>query len=272
MTAGVQSVLLDDAIYIHGEYRSFDEKYVLYKYSITKKSWYKLRTKAAGYALATYESKVVMIGGVLPTQCLHQETYNETSVVLDDDCGLEEKLNSALQQVPDLGDKFKFKNACAVSEGEVLIVIGVEEQKGRCNEILVSLKLFNGSRWSFGESTIKTNIDLYCNKTLHILNGEVYMAFYRPHNIDKLFRTSLKSLMHPSDEGASHWNEIEKASEGNCYHLTILGNHLIRTGVCGRMLRVYAYLPSSTKWVKVEDLPIALQFVTCCWSSLTIPY
>ena len=262
MTAGVQIVHLEDAIYM-GRSNNFGSTGVLYKYHMVKKSWNKLQTKAAGYALATYRSKVVMIAGILSKQS--QDAYNESVTVLDDDCGLEEKLNSSLQQAENVGDYFKFKNGCAASDGDYLIAIGGKgpELSLGTNQRGLRLRVFDGEKWSFATATLNSNMDLGSMHywTLHVLNDEVYAAIYDSCSIRKVFHTPLESLKGTSDGNMCQWNQVDDCY-GN-YHLAVLGNHLVRLRVSGGVLQIYAYLPSSSKWVNVENVPIALQCVTC---------
>ena len=231
---------------------------MLYKYSIIKRSWYKLRTEAAGYALATYQSKVVMIGGLLPMQPPSRDTYNKAVVVLDDQFRLGENLNSALKQDPNIHNQFKFKNACAVGTGRFLIIVGAVYSSDKW------LLVYDGQGWKSGTVILKADVELNSSSswTLHILSGELYMACYDSCYRD-VFHTSLESLVNASDGSESHWNVIENAPGRNRPCTMTLGNHLIMMDTCGDMLNIYAYLPISSKWVKVEDVPIALQCLTC---------
>ena len=133
-----QSVLLNDTLYI-----SDPDHPVLYKYNMSMKSWYTLQTEVSNYALATYCSKVVLIGGLKGRAC-----SEKCVTVLDDTNNLEDKLNSAITDP----DKYRFKNARAASDGEYLIVIDEGTMTIRNGHQFVdctvkTVRVFNGKMW-----------------------------------------------------------------------------------------------------------------------------
>ena len=125
-----QSAYLDESVYISNSTTSSycSNNSVLHVCRVKKQSYCKFATPTEGYALAVYQSKIVLIGGDKPYQGRSNydpQKYRMISV-LDDDCGLEEKLKSALDSVrPKSRYVYEIgKNACAVGEGDLLIVIG----------------------------------------------------------------------------------------------------------------------------------------------------
>lgn len=270
---GVQSVRLDDAIYIAGNENHFNhaEWFVLHKYSLMKKSWYKIPTKVANYALATYRSKVVMIGGVKSGP----EKFSEKvfHVLEDDNCGLEEELNQSLYQRTDLEEKFRMENACAVSDGDYLIVAGGDSS----NNSPKIVRVFNGDEWHVGkinaESRALTRNVSGRKLNLCIHGGNVYLT-HRHNTSTQFFCTALEPLKNPNFPMTDNctWNKLEDAPHSSdCSSLMVLGNHVVTVSTIGGYLRSYAYLPQSSNWVIVEEVPIFQQFTAFCVVALDSP-
>ena len=130
-----QSVCLDESVYISelSDSSFSDCDSVLHKCNMKKQSYYKLPMQVERYALAVYRSKVVIIGGDIPSSHDRGRSVapgdgsypNNQISVLNDDCGLGEKLNSSLQLALQKSVVYKIgKNACAVGYKDLLIVLG----------------------------------------------------------------------------------------------------------------------------------------------------
>lgn len=269
---------LDTSVYIHDLSRtsSFDNNSVLHKCSMQKQSYYKLPTQVEGYALALYHSKVVMIGGEIPSSVARSgdiRCLNKQISVLDDDCGLGELLNSTIQPVlqPQYKDVYKIgKNACAVGEGDLLIVIGGDGphvQTFQTNNGREYVRVFNGERWSFGPIAIdsegSTDIRLQ-RKTLVSFQNCIYMtACNVGHSRVKFYCISLEYFRSPLDpETKLNWSQLEEPPESQCTSLSVLGNQLVTVCRVEGWLRMYAYLPSHSAWMAVQEFQTPCLYIT----------
>ena len=229
-----QSVLVDNALYI-----GHPEKPVLYKYSISKKSWYTRPTDVSKYTLATYRSKVVLIGGKG-----NDGKYAEKCIRVLDDADLERKLNSSLTSAAE------FKNACAAtSDQNSLFVV--------CSD---KLHVFNGLDWI--HSSMKKSDDemqqVYGN-VYHALihDGFIYMSVC-PFSLDssKLYRIS-PSADNFTESPTSFTREVMKINHQKMPNMTKVGDQIVTVTANGYQLEISAYSMLSQKWVEVEDLKLA---------------
>lgn len=254
---------------------SFDNSCVVHKCSMQKQSYYKLSTQVEGYALAVYRSKIVMIGGKLPDQrrsvASNEYPFDQISV-LDDDCGLGELLNSTMQsELPHVTckDVYKIgKNACAVGEGDLLIVIGGD---GPHVETFLPvtynreyIRVFNGESWSFGTIAIEGSDKIRSQlKSLVIFQNSIYMTAYsKSHSAVKFYCVSLEHFNSPLDsETKLNWKQLEELSEGQCTSLSVLGNQLVTLCRNERWLRMYAYLPGRSSWTAVQEFQTPCSYI-----------
>jgi hypothetical protein len=234
-------------------------------------SYYKLPTKVEEYALAVYHSKVVMIGGKIPSSQNQGRAVAPNGdpkyliSVLDDDCGLEERLNSALDRVPqesrhayEIG-----KNACAVGEGDLLIVIGGDDSIPQPPWNLCynqeHVRVFNGQNWSCGVISITERLVIICNtrKTLLVFQNHIYMTAY--DNQVSFYCISMEYFRNQLDPTSLlSWNKLEDVPDGTaCTNLSVLGNQLITVGVVDGRFRMYAYLSSSSEWIAVHEFQLS---------------
>ena len=263
-----QSVCLNESVYFSERaVSSFNNNCVLHKCNMKTRSYYKLPTKVEGYTLAVYQSKVVVIGGNVPSSQNQGRAMDDPKYpisVLDDDCGLEERLKSALDRVPQ-ESRYVYeigKNACAVGEGDLLIVIGGDGSTQLLNNNQEYVRVFDGQNWSYGVIAIthttgsRNSVDIRNKrKTLLVFQNDIYMTacgdnyprvFFCYISLD-CFRNQLdpKSLL--------SWNLLEDVPDGApCTNLFVLGNQLVTVGVVNRRFRMYSYLASSSKWLGVH--------------------
>ena len=225
-----QSVLVNDELYISDPHRP-----VLYKYSIDKKSWYKLQTDVSNYALVTYHSKVVLIRG------LKNGVYTDKCVTVLDDSDLEEKLNRTCPR------EFQFQNARATSNGKYLVVI----DRSKVNTVW----LFDGEKWT--PITVEGNLSLATEKNFQIVinDGQVYVFLSRC-----TYRTSFDTLTKPVVNSSLKWEEL-KTTVPSKSNVTKVGNQLVTVEESGNKLDVYAYSIKSKAWVKVEDVNVSFQSI-----------
>ena len=233
-----QSVLLNDTLYI-----SHPDRPVLYKYSISMKSWYPIPTEVSNYALATYCSEVVLIGGVkdevFPKKCVTVQDGTNNS--------LEYKLNSAITDP----DEYRFKNARAASDGEYLIVI----DDGTTNTVLQFdnsplkiVRVFNGKMWT------RTNFITEGNRPHHMVinDGQVYV-FIKPYY---LYKAPLDSFTKSPLE--LKWEMLKVPT----LSLTNVGDQWVAVEINGGMLEIHVYPMTCQKLIDVEDTEVPFGSIT----------
>ena len=270
-----QSVHLDESVYFSERVASsYSNKCVLHKCNMKTQDYYKLPTKVEGYALAVYQSKVVMIGGSAPsTQNQGRSTAPNDDPkypisILDDDCGLEERLKSALDKVPQ-GSRHAYseigQNACAVGEEDLLIVIGTDDNafKPRSRNVEY-VRIFDGQNWSYGIIGITGVPGGYsCDirsmqKTVLVFQNHIYMAAYKKYSRVHFGCISLECLKNQHDRNSPlWWNLLGDVPDGAlCTNLSVLGNQLVTIGVIDGGFRMYAYLAESSKWIAVHEFQL----------------
>jgi hypothetical protein len=228
-------------------------------------TYYPLPTKVEGYTLAVYRSKIVLIGGNVPSSQNQGRTMGDPKYpisVLDDDCGLEKRLKSALDRVPQ-ESRYIYEigmNACAVGEGDLLIVIGGDGPYNNTpdqplNNKQEYIRVFNGQNWSYGIAC--TTIDFrHRQKTLLVFQNHIYMTacgnghprVFFCYNSLECFRNQLDPNMLLS------WNLLEDVPDGTpCTNLSVLGNQLVTIGRVDGGLRMYAYMARSSEWIAAHE-------------------
>ena len=296
----VQGICLDESVYF-SEKASFrpSNKCVLHKCNMKTQSYNKFQTNVEGYALAVYQSKVVMIGGNVPSSQNHglwaPSGYPEYPIsVFDDDCGLEERLKSALDKVPQ-ESRYVYeigKNAYAVGEGDLLIVIGGEgtrQLSSTCsNQELMKgfygqnwsqllsnnqeyVRVFDGQNWSYGvidiTCTTGSRYPIFLRRcrqiALLVYQSHIFMTAYDNNTNQTLFYyISLKCFRNQLDPKVPlSWNQLEDVPDcTHCTNLSVLGNQLVTVGMVDGGFRMYAYLLSSSKWIVVHEFQALIRF------------
>ena len=274
-----QSAYLDESVYISDSTPASycSNKSVLHVYRVKKQSYCKLATPTEGYALAVYQSKIVLIGGDKPSSPYQGRSNDDPKYqmisVIDDDCGLEEKLKSALNSVP---QKSRYvyeigRNACAVGEGDLLIVIGGDgSHKSAGARQLKSdshdyARVFDGENWSHGLINVVTRYGHFLRhqqKTLLVFQDHLYMSAFDNNSSKTMFYyTSLECFKMQLDPKASlSWNQLEDIpDDSRCTNLSVLGNQLVTIGVVGGAgrFRMYAYLARSSMWIAVHEFQVS---------------
>ena len=266
-----QSVCLDESVYFseRAVFSSYNNC-VLHKCSMKTQSYYPLPTKVEGYALAVYQSKIVLIGGNVPSQnpgrAVGDPKYPIS--VLDDDSGLEERLKSALDRVPQESiARYVYKigkNAYAVGEGDLLIVIGGD---GTDNTLLLFssnqeyVRVFDGRNWSYGIISITCTTHSSINirsmqKTLLVFQNHIYLTIYDGcYSQISFYRISLECFRSQLNPRAQlSWNPLEDVpNHALCTNLSVLGNQLITVGVVDGRFTMYAYMAKSSEWITVHE-------------------
>ena len=230
-----QAVVLGNKVYIGGGSMHPGSPSRLLVYDFTKDSWDILNTPTQCYALTTYHSQLVLVGGVDP------DTLEATKQlwVLDEQCHW-------TQPLPPM--KTERYQASAVSVGDCLIVAG------GCDGVisLRAVEVYNGHRWRSAQSLPRA---CYCMKsTLH--EGNWYLAGGIGQG-KEVYHTSLKSLIVATHlEGARQTSVWKQLPETSLFWSSpaVLQNQLIIVQG-GYSLAIHAYSSSTESWVHIGDLP-----------------
>ena len=269
---GFQSACLDESVYISQNFASsFGNECVLHKCSMKDRSYDKLLSRAEGYALAVYRSKVLMIGGRIPSSSndvypkkpisvLHDSSLEE-SLLHDSSFKLEESLNSAMKDLYKIG-----RNACAVGDGDFLIVIGGDgprEETILKNDSQEYVRVFDGQNWYYGaiavpaESTFSADIGTQRKCLVLVFQDRLYMtaydATYSRTNFYYISLDCFKNQLDPQTTLTCTWNRLENVPDCARYtNLSVVGNQLVTVGIDGGFM-MYAYLATSATWIGVHE-------------------
>lgn len=263
----VQAVHLNDYVYV-GE---GSDSCRLFAYSLRADNWNVLDTPRPGvfkFALASYKSKLVLIGGrqYIRNQDGTSATIIDISKILVLDFVT---LKFQDQVIPSM--QSKRVSACAVSSGDHLIVAGGIRDEANTVEVYSS----DSNEWSY-VAALPQVYDAYIVKsgTLHS-NGNLYLHL---HNSNKnyVFFAPVAALVHQAlhrvKENSSHtWSNLNPHDDGSqflpryvCSNLTTHLGHLMLIGTDRDYSYDYSffvYLSNAKRWVAIGDLPLEERLV-----------
>ena len=232
-----QAVVLKNKAYIGGGSLYPGPSSRLLVYDFTKNSWDTLETPTDWYALVTFHSQLVLVGGWYPDI----EVATNQLWVLDEQ-------DHWTQPFPPMTTSHY--QASAVSVGDHLIVAG-----GYGGSVVVALdvvEMYDGHQWKQVRSLPRA---LWCLKSA-VLGGNWYLAG-ETEQVCKVYYTSLESLIATSQKAGqtSVWKNLPDAPL-QWSTLAVLRNQLITLGTgYDYNSAVHAYITDS--WVHLGDLPVA---------------
>ena len=242
-----QAVVLENKVYIGGGSMEPSPPTRLLIYDIAEDSWDIIDTPTQWYALTTYHSKLVLIGGKRPVT---QAAANELWVL--------NKQHNWTQPLPPMTTK-RYQTS-AVSVSDQLIVAG--GCGGGCP--LDEVEIYDGHQWKKVESLPRASV--WMNSTLH--EGNWYLAGGIGQK-NEVYYTSLESLIATSVEAGqtSVWKKLPDAPLERSA-TAMLGDQLITVGG-GKPLSsaIHAYSPSTNSWLYAGDLPVTCRSA----SSIVLP-
>ena len=242
-----QAVVLENKVYIGGGSMNPSPPSRLLIYDFTEDSWDIIHTPTEWYALTTYHSKLVLVGGRDPNT--REATSANQLWVLDEQ-------HNWTQPFPPMTTK-RYK-ASAVSVGDHLIVAG------GCDSYtcpLDEVEMYDGHQWKKVHSLPRAC--WWMKSTLH--EESWYLAGGIRQGSD-VYQTSLESLIATSegDGQTSVWKKLPDAPL-ELSATAMLRDQLITVGG-GKPLgsAIHAYSSSTDSWAHVGDLPVA------CHSTCTV--
>ena len=242
------SVWLNGMLYVGGGIIYSGSSAQLLVYSPTEDSWEVIPTPTKHYALATYHSRLVLVGGCDPT------TDEPTSKVWL----LEDRSWVPHPTVPDMPVSTLLSPA--VGFGDYLIVSGSEQDEGS-----TAMSVFDGQNWLSAQALPER---LY-SMTSAVNGDDWYLSYYK-----KVYRTSLKSLVasavSPAAAAAAAQSAVWERLPDTLHErsgITWFRDHLLAVG--GKngsrvFTAIYAYNSPVKVWEHVSDFPGDGCYDNCC--------
>ena len=242
-----QAVVLENKVYIGGGCMSPEPSSILLVYDFTKDLWDKLDTPTQWYALTSYNSQLVLVGGMDPN----------TGIATNQLWVLDEQRNWTQPLPPMTKERYQ---ASAVNVGDYLIVAG--GQGGSHVGPLDVVEVYDGHQWRKAKSLPRPCSSM--RSALH--EGKWYLDGGAQAEEDrKIYYTSLESLiatMHSEGgEQPSVWKELP-GSPLLWSTPVVFKNQLISVAGYPYSSAIHAYFPRKMSWVHVGDLPVAC-YSTC---------
>ena len=221
-------------------------------YSPSEDSWDVIPTPTEYYALATYHSQLVLVGGRDPT------TDKSTSKVWL----LEDRSWVPHPTVPDM--PVSTSESAAVGFGDYLIVSGSEQDEGS-----TATSVFDGQNWLSAQplpERLNHAVNTFAMKSA--VNGDDWYL----SGLEKVYRTSLKSLVASAVSPAAAaqsavWERLPDTPHKDS-GITWFDDHLLAVGgrsfVSKRIRTVYAFNSKANVWEHVSDLPGDGCCSNCC--------
>lgn len=251
---------LGDKIYVGGAHTETSQETAarVYIYTPGEDMWDALDTPVHYFALATYHSQLVVVGGV---ECVFskQSCTNKLWMLNEE----------SWQSLPPMKTKRQF--ASAVGHGDYLIVAGGEDEESM-TDILDVVEVFNGLFWAH---TCHLPFQPFPNMKNVVVNGQWYLT----GGLKGVYFAALEVLIASNEaaEPSSVWKRIHDVPVlSSC--LAEFDNHLIAVGqlcvdeeyiMTESCLEpaIYAYSLDRCSWVHVGDLLVAIN----CISTVIMP-
>lgn len=237
-------MLLNDKVYVSGRFLSSGNYAKLFRSSTDLKSWTTLSTPSYWFALTTYLSQLVLIGGI------EVSSKQITSKLWTSDNG--SKWKSSLPSMPMARS---FASAVTVGDPECLVVAGGEKQDHTPSTVV---EVFAKNAWSSLQSLPKRCYDLKfsChNDVLHVMGGygqdTSFMYWCKVQSIQQVAKTK--------DKKFHLWNRFNLPLLSSCS--ASFGQQLIVFGILIGLdcTKIYAHQSGRRSWVHVGNMPIELR-------------
>ena len=243
-----QAVWLRDKLYVGGGgtsgYNMRDEAR-LYIYIPTTDTWSEINTPVYWFALITYHSQLVLVGGwEYVGERSNGPVTNKLWTLTEHDQWRE--------TLPPM--KTKRRSASAVGFADnIICVAGGADISGRIIDIV---EVYNGHHWAKAQRLPKTCF--WMKSTF--LNGYWYlMGGYELG--EEVYCASLDSLVascHPSEKRLPFvWKRLPDVTN-NYSGTAVFGNRLIAVGGLPFSSSIHAYSPHTQSWIHVGDMPVKL--------------
>ena len=236
-----QAVVLENKTYIGGGDMYPGSSSRLLAYDFTKDLWDTLKTPTQWFALTTYHSQLVLVGGRDPNTW---EAISQVWVL--DECHW-------IQPLPPMTTERYYASAASV--GDHLIVAG---GRGSDRSPLATVEMYDGHQWRQVQSLPRACPSMKST----VLEGNWYLANGTRQG-SEIYYISLESLV-ATFKGALVWGKLPDTPLEQST-LAVLKNQLITVGAeyCYKSA-IHAYSSNTNSWVHVGYLPVA------CYSPCTL--
>ena len=248
-----QAVWLGDKLYVGGglTLESGRGNAKLYIHSPTTNAWRHINTPVFLFALITYHSRLVLVGGMeFVREYEDGPVTNKLWTLSEYDQWREARPPMATKR----------HSASAVEFGDKILVAGGEDDDWRNVDIV---EVYDGHHWAEVQCLPKP-----CpNMKSTVLNGHWYLIGGEGQG-KEVYYASLDSLVascQPSEKPLpSVWKRLPDVPHA-CSSTAVFGNRLIAVG--GKVYpsassSIHAYSPHTKSWVHVGDMPVEL-YSTC---------
>ena len=240
-----QAVWLGNKLYVGGGKTSgrIRDDARLYTYTPTTDTWSESNTPVFCFALVTYHSQLVLVGGwEYVSEWRGGPVTNKLWTLTEHDQWRETLPPMTTKQY----------SASAVEFADNIIVAGGRDDKEGSIDIV---EVYNGHHWTKAQCLPKPNYDMKST----VLNGHWYLMGGRWRQGKEVYYASLDSLIASSQPIEkplpSVWKRLSDAPHP--YSSTaVFGNRLI--AVSSSSSSIHAYSPHTQSWVHVGDMPVGL--------------
>jgi N-acetylneuraminic acid mutarotase len=244
-----QAVWLGDKLYVGGGrtvlgFEICDTR--LYIHTPTTDTWSHIDTPVYNFALITYHSQLVLVGGrEFVGEGRDGPVTNKLWTLTEHDQWRE--------TLPPMTTKRH--SASAVEFADNILVAGGEDDKGRSVDIV---EVYNGHHWAEAQCLPKPCYEIKST----VLNGHWYLMGGWGQG-EEVYYASLDSLVascRPSEKSLpSVWKRLRDVPHVRS-STAVFGNKLIAVGGQGYppSSSIHAYSPHTKSWVHVGDMPVGL--------------
>lgn len=249
-------VLWNGDVYMPGHgYHMYttDRKDSIWKYSISSNSWDELPipcNDSRSYALTTYRSKLLLVGGYTQTSETTRD-WPGTVWEFDDKKLLFKK--SSIEAVPKFDHDCVHNVVSAASQGDYLIIV----HKIRSENDEYSLKIFDGKSW-----TIRKGPQASSSGIAHVtvFNEHIFVSEYADYSqprISNIYETSLQSLLSNTSSSSNVWQKLKGTSPVPLWdhsNLLIHNSHLVIMASCDFGTQILAYSICHKSWIDLGHI------------------
>lgn len=243
----MRCIYLNQNIYVSGRHFSSGEEAKLYVSSSKLKSWSVITTPTYFFGLTTYQSQLVLAGGV------EVSTNKVTDKLLTSKNGTTWK-----PTLPPMPTKRTYCSAITTQNPECIIIAGGERSDYTpCGYV----EVYVDQQWSAVQSLPKKFYDI--KFTLH--GSKIYLlgGFGQDHNM--IYWCDVKTLVSTSKEALEKnckppplWSRF---AIPRCSSLVSYGQQLVAIGTMGGIdyTKILAHFTSNKMWVGVGAMPLELR-------------
>ena len=245
-----QAVWLGDKLYVGGGWRpgSRREYASLYIHTPTTDTWSHIDTPVLWFALITYHSQLVLVGG-------REFIGEDRAGPVTNELWTLTEYNQWREILPVMTKEHC--HASAVEFAGNILVAGGKDDKGRNIDIV---EVYNGHHWAEAQCLPKP---CYHMKST-VLNGHWYLMGGMGQG-EEVYYASLDSLVascRPSEKPLpSVWKRLPDVPHENS-STAVFGNRLIAVGggYQSSSSSIHAYFPHTKSWVHVGNMPLGLRY------------